>query len=89
MPRVFGDPEELRNFAKILNNYIENLETETGNLIKGMQDLENSWNDSKSQQFIDDFNELIVSINRFKDSASEKIPHLLRLAEDLESYLNK
>lgn len=89
MAMAIANPEELRNFANILTRYIETLEQETGAVLSAFSSLESSWQDQQQSKFKDILDELIAVLNKFKEETSEQIPHLLKMAEDLESYLGR
>ena len=88
MPQVFADPEELKNFANRLDQYITTLETETGNLAGGFANLGDTWQDEKKAAFEEQFTALMVQIDAFKASCEEQVPYLRRLADILIDYKN-
>ena len=88
MPQAIGDPEELRNFANMLAQYLETLETETNNLQNGFSNLSETWQDEKRAAFEEQFGALMAQIAQFKAASEEQVPYLLALAEKLQNYLN-
>lgn len=89
MAQAHIDPEELRNFVSDLEHYLETIEDETNSLKGHFDELGETWNDSKHDQFNEVFDELISALNAFKDNAEEQIPYLNALAEKAEDYLGQ
>ena len=87
MGRVHGNPEELRAFAGALQQFLDNVESETNGLNHAFTRLGDTWQDEKKQEFEDTFQELIYAFQSFQQSAAEQVPHLYSLAERLEDYL--
>lgn len=88
MAGVHADPQELINFANMLSQYINTLETETNNILSGFSNLRETWQDANSAAFEDQFSGLINQISQFKSSCEEQIPYLQKLASILEEYSN-
>lgn len=89
MPQAIADPEELLAFAANLEYYLNTLEEETGRLKSNFDQLGESWQDQQRASFEDIFEQLLNTIQNFKENASEQIPHLRILAEDLNTYLGR
>lgn len=89
MSMAIANPEELRNFANTLQKYLENIEEETGALISAFSSLGDTWQDQQKTKFEEILKELLSILKRFEEDASEQIPHLLKMAEDLETYLGR
>ncbi len=89
MGAAIGDPDEIRNFANALENYINNIDEETGRIESQFRQLGESWKDEQHQRFENDFNELRTQIAAFKEKTSEYPPHLFAMAADLEQYLRR
>ena len=89
MGMAIGDPEKIRNFAGILENYLSTLDDETGRLNASFQELGETWQDQQRQSFEEKYHELLNALASFKDNASEQIPHLRIMADDLERYLRR
>lgn len=87
MSGVHGNPEELRAFAGALQQFLDNVQSETAGLNQAFDRLGDTWQDEKKREFEDTFQELIHSFESFQQNASEQLPHLYRLAERLEDYL--
>ena len=89
MSMAIANPEELRNFANTLQKYLENIEEETGVLTSAFSSLVDTWQDQQKNKFEEVLKELLAVLKRFEEDASEQIPHLLKMAEDLETYLGR
>lgn len=89
MSMAIANPEELRNFANTLQKYLENIEEETGGVISAFSSLGDTWQDQQKNKFEEILKELLAVLKRFEEDASEQIPHLLKMAEDLETYLGR
>ena len=89
MSMAIANPKELRNFANILQKYLENIEEETGDLTSAFSSLGDTWQDQQKNKFEEILKELLAVLKRFEEDASEQIPHLLKMAEDLETYLGR
>ena len=86
MGGVHADPEELRNFANMLAEYINTLEDATNQIYGGFESLSDSWQDEKRNAFEDEFKVLIDQISQFKSSCEEQVPYLHNLANILDGY---
>ena len=79
MAQAIGDPEEIRSFSNTLEHYLNTVEEETGRLNAAFEQLGESWQDQQRASFEENF----------KENASEQIPHLRTMAEDLSTYLGR
>ena len=75
MAQAIGDPEEIRNFSNVLESYLNTVEEETSRLNSAFEQLGESWQDQQRASF--------------EENASEQIPHLRTMAEDLSTYLGR
>ncbi|MCI7079072.1 MAG: WXG100 family type VII secretion target [Veillonellaceae bacterium] len=89
MAQAIGDPEEIRNFSNILEHYLNTVEEETGRLNSAFEQLGESWQDQQRISFEETYKQLINALQNFKENASEQIPHLRIMAEDLSTYLGR
>ena len=87
MSGVHGNPEELRAFAGALQQYLENVGSETAALNNAFEHLGDTWQDEKRVEFEDTYRELIHALDNFQQNASDQLPHLYQLAQRLEDYL--
>lgn len=89
MAQAIGDPEEIRNFSNILEYYLNTVEEETGRLNSAFDQLGESWQDQQRASFEETYRQLINALQNFKKNASEQIPYLRTMAEDLSTYLGR
>lgn len=89
MSQIHVDPEELRRFAAALEQYVENVETETSGISTKFNILGETWKDYKHEQFANDFSELQAQISAFKNKAEEYAPYLYSLAASLDPYTGR
>lgn len=89
MAQAIGDPEEIRNFSNILEYYLTTVEEETNRLNSAFEQLGESWQDQQRASFEETYKQLISALQNFKENASEQIPHLRIMAEDLSTYLGR
>lgn len=89
MAQAIGDPEDIRSFSNNLEHYLSTVEEETGRLNSAFEQLGESWQDQQRASFEETFKELLNALQNFKDNASEQIPHLRTMAEDLSTYLGR
>lgn len=89
MAQAHGDPEEIRNFANILEYYLNTVEEETGRLNSSFEQLGETWQDQQRTSFEETYRQLLNALQNFKDNASEQIPYLRTMAEDLSTYLGR
>ena len=80
MAQAIGDPEEIRSFSNTLEHYLNTVEEEQ---------LGESWQDQQRASFEETYKQLINALQNFKENASEQIPHLRTMAEDLSIYLGR
>lgn len=89
MAQAIGDPEEIRRFSNTLEHYLNTVEEETGRLNSAFEQLGESWQDQQRASFEETYKQLINALQNFKENASEQIPHLRTMAEDLSTYLRR
>ena len=89
MAQAIGDPEEIRSFSNTLEHYLNTVEEETGRLHSAFEQLGESWQDQQRASFEETYKQLINALQNFKENASEQIPHLRIMAEDLSTYLGR
>lgn len=89
MAQAIGDPERIREFANNLEHYLNTVDEETGRLNSAFEQLGESWQDQQRASFEEIYRHLINALENFKSNASEQIPHLRIMAEDLSTYLGR
>ncbi|MCR5202019.1 MAG: WXG100 family type VII secretion target [Lachnospiraceae bacterium] len=81
------DPEELVAFANSLEAYVQALEEETNKISGAFEHVKETWNDQKTKEFEEKFNELRGTMAGFENNAREQIPALRAMAEHADNYL--
>lgn len=89
MSQAIVDPTELRRFAHSLKQFVNELQNQVSMIHGQLNNLSNTWRDQEQLKFTDEFNETMVVINRFIDSAEQHVPFLMRKAERVEEYLQQ
>ena len=89
MAKAHVDPEELRRFAKDLNHFITEIESQFGRLRTKLHQLEQTWNDQEQRKFRAEFDMSIKTLSRFLELSKEYVPFLKQKARHIEDYLGK
>ena len=89
MAKAHVDPEELRRFAKELNHFISETESQVGRLRTKLHQLEQTWDDQEQRKFRAEFDISIKTLSRFLELSKEYIPFLRQKAGHIEDYLGK
>jgi uncharacterized protein YukE len=87
MPKAIANPEELRQFAHVLKQTIDQLRGAKADVQAQFQQLHEHWRDEKYHRFQNIFTESMRHLDRFFQDAEIYINHLHRKAELLERYL--
>lgn len=89
MAQAIGDPEEIRCFANSLEYFLNTIKEESGRLSQSFGRLGESWQDQQRSSFEETYRQLLNALQAFEENASEQIPHLRTMAEDLITYLGR
>jgi WXG100 family type VII secretion target len=89
MAQAIVDPEQLRKFARNLNQFSNELENRLGLLHAQMHSLGTSWRDQEQEKFAQEFDETMKVLARFVEATKQQIPFLMRKAERVEDYLKQ
>ena len=87
MPQAVVDPEELRQFARNLKKFNNDLRDRSNSLANQLAALGSTWRDQEHKKFVQKFEEHMRIIQRFTEEADLHVPYLLRKAEHVEDYL--
>lgn len=88
MPQAVVDPEELRQFARNLKKFNTELRDNARTLGNQLAALGATWRDQEHQKFANQFEQHMLVLSRFAETADEHIPYLMRKAAHIEDYLN-
>lgn len=89
MGMAIGNPDDIVNFSNALESYLNTIGEETGRLNAAFRQLGDTWQDQQRQTFEENYQQLLGVLSSFRESASEQIPHLRTMAEDLRTYLGR
>jgi len=89
MGMAIGNPEDIVNFSNALESYLNTITEETDRLNSAFQTLGETWQDQQRQSFEEKYRQLLGALSSFKENASQQIPHLRTMADDLSTYLGR
>jgi uncharacterized protein YukE len=87
MPQAIVDPEELRDFARNLKKFNNDLKEHSRALANQLAGLSLTWRDQEHKKFALQFEEGMKMIARFLENNERHVPYLLRKAEHIDEYL--
>ncbi len=87
MPQAVVDPEELRQFARTLKKFNNELRDRLSQLNNHLSSLGSTWRDQEHKKFCQQFDEHTKIIGRFLESSDNHVPYLLRKADQIDEYL--
>lgn len=87
MAKVIVDPDEVRNFARFLDQAADNIEIRQNDLDNSFRSLKEVWHDHKYQQFELVFEETSANLKRFLKLAENYADYLRRKAGKADKYL--
>jgi uncharacterized protein YukE len=87
MPQAIVDPDELREFARSLKKFNNDLREQSRSISNQLAALGGTWRDQEHKRFTQQFEEGLKMIARFLESNERHVPYLLRKAEHIEEYL--
>lgn len=85
--QVRANPDALEDLAKALKGFVENIDEAVGRLQGSFNAASTAWDDPKKVEFEEVYNELLHGQARFKETASDMVPHLFHKAQKLREYL--
>lgn len=89
MSQAIVDPGELRRFAANLKRFNADLQASLAGLHGQLVGLGDSWRDQEHDRFRQEFEQTMLTLERFVEVSGEHIPFLLRKAERIEEYLSQ
>ena len=87
MPQAVVDPDDLREFARLLKKFNNNLRDQATTLANQLTALGSTWRDQEHKKFEQQFEEGIKMLGRFLENNDQHVPYLMRKAEYIEDYL--
>ena len=88
MAKANVDPEQLKRFARSLNQFDRTLSEMTTQLKGQMRQLETAWQDQEQAKFGQQFAEAMRFLDRFTEANEEHARLLARKARHIEAYLD-
>ena len=89
MPQAIVDPEELRQFARNLQRFNQELQDRLTALSGQLTALGKTWRDQEQKKFVEEFEQQAKGLARFIEVSEQHIPYLLRKAELIDRYLQQ
>ena len=89
MPQAIVDPEELRQFARNLQRFNQDLQDRLTALAGQLMALSKTWRDQEQKKFAEEFEQQAKGLARFVELSEQHIPYLLRKAELIDRYLQQ
>ena len=87
MPQAVVDPDELREFARSLKKFNNDVRDRSRSLSNQLTALGASWRDQEHKKFLEQFEQGMKLIARFLDNNDRHVPYLLRKADHIDEYL--
>ena len=89
MAQAIVDPEQLRQFASMLQRYSQTVRESTAALSQAQARLNESWRDQEQRKFSDEFMEQVKLVQKLLDMTDKHVPYLVKKAEIIEQYLQR
>ncbi len=87
MPQAVVDPDELRDFARTLKKFNDDLRDRTSRMNNQMSALSATWRDQEHKKFSQQYQEHVKLIGRFLETSEQHVPYLMRKADQIDEYL--
>lgn len=87
MPQAVVDPDDLREFARSLKKFNNDVRDRARSLSNQLTALGASWRDQEHRKFLEQFEQGMKLIARFLDNNDRHVPYLLRKADHIDEYL--
>ncbi len=87
MPQAVVDPDDLREFARSLKKFNNDVRDRSRSLSNQLTALGASWRDQEHRKFLEQFEQGMKLIARFLDNNDRHVPYLLRKADHIDEYL--
>ena len=89
MPQVSANPDEMRRFAKALDEIAESVQQKRMNTSRSFENLHHTWRDAKYVQFEKTFSSAVQDLDGFLKSAQKYSEFLRRKAAALDRYMKR
>ena len=89
MAQAIVDPEQLRQFAAMLQRYGQTLRESTAALTQAQARLNESWRDQEQRRFSEQFEDQVKLVQKLLEVSERHVPYLIKKAELIEQYLQR
>ena len=89
MPQAIVDPEELRQFARNLQRFNQDLQDRLTALAGQLAALGKTWRDQEQNKFVEEFEQQAKGLARFIELSEQHIPYLLDLTDAEASLVGR
>lgn len=86
MNQIYVDPEKLREFARVLNDFSRHAETSLANLNGQLGRLQSSWQDQEFEKFAAHLRKTQGRLKAFATETAKTIPTLEQDADAITEY---
>lgn len=83
------DADALGTFTGQLQTYIEAVNDETSTFKRALDDVHDTWDDEKYNEFAEIFEQLQKVIKSFTENAEEQVPRLKQMEQDIRDYASR
>jgi uncharacterized protein YukE len=87
MAKANVDPAELRQFARDLAHFNNELSQLMGSLTPRVQNLKRSWQDQEQVKFMEEFEQAMKVLRRFIGVTEGHVAYLVKKAQYIDDYL--
>lgn len=87
MPQAVVDPDEMREFARALKKFNDDLRDRTSRMNNQLNALSATWRDQEHKKFSQQYEEHVKLIGRFLETSEQHVPYLMRKADQVDEYL--
>ena len=87
MPQAVVDPEEVRQFARSLKKFNNDLRDRLTVLNNHLTALGGTWRDQEHKKFVGKFEDHTKSLVRFLEDNEVHVRYLLKKADQIDQYL--
>ncbi|MHC4551770.1 MAG: WXG100 family type VII secretion target [Planctomycetota bacterium] len=89
MAKANVNPEELKRFARELNNFSNEMEMMVSGMRSRLNQLQENWDDQEQRKFTAEFNASMKALSKFLGLTREYSPFLMKKAQHIEDYLGR
>ena len=89
MAQAIIDPEQVRQFAKELKRFNDDVQAKGASLQARFTALGSTWQDQEAEKFAEEFVTTMKVLKKFVEVSEKQTPYLLRKAQRIEDYLNQ